>query len=131
MEVPRYVNKDAMEEVLEIGDMVLAKIWSINKRGIDLSVKSRGLGRIEEGLIFQINSNKVPRVIGKEGSMIKLIKEKTNCDVTVGQNGSILIVGKTIEDEIFAKKAILFVAENSYASGLTEKITKWFEEAKN
>ena len=45
MEVPRYVNKDAMEEVLAIGDMVLCKIWSIGKRGIDLSLKNRGSRR--------------------------------------------------------------------------------------
>ena len=33
-EVPRYVNKDAMEEVFKIGEMLIAKIWSMGKRGI-------------------------------------------------------------------------------------------------
>ena len=132
MEVPRFVNKNGMEEVLDIGDMVAAKIWSINRRGIDLSIKSHGLGRIDEGIIIEINPNKVPRVIGKEGSMIKIIKNKTGCDITVGQNGFIWIKGDKVEDEIFAKKAINFVVEKSYLSGLTEEIEKWFEgERKN
>ncbi|NCN86705.1 S1 RNA-binding domain-containing protein [archaeon] len=130
MEVPRFVNKDAMEEVLDIDDMVLAKIWSINKRGIDLSLKSRGLGKIEDGIIFEVNPNKVPRIIGKEGSMIKLIKDNTGCDVTVGQNGFVLIKGETISSELYAKRAVLFVAENSYVSGLTEAVDKWFKENK-
>ncbi|MDA3836312.1 MAG: exosome complex RNA-binding protein Rrp4 [Nanoarchaeota archaeon] len=131
MEVPRYVNKDAMEEVLTIDDMVTAKIWSINKRGIDLSLKGRGFGKIEEGLIFNVNSNKVPRIIGKEGSMIKIIKENTGCDITVGQNGTVLVEGNKIEDELFAKKAIMYIAERSFISGLTDLVTKWFTEQGN
>ncbi|HKL23553.1 MAG TPA: exosome complex RNA-binding protein Rrp4 [Candidatus Nanoarchaeia archaeon] len=129
-EVPRFVNKDAMDEVFDIGDIIIAKIWVINKRGIDLSVKSRGFGKVEEGLVFEINPNKVPRVIGKEGSMIKLIKENTGSDITVGQNGAVLIKGPTIDDELFAKRAILHVCEKSFISGLTDEITKWFEENK-
>jgi len=129
-EVPRYVNKDALDEVLDIGDIVIAKIWSISKRGIDLSLKSRGLGKVEEGMIFEVNANKVPRIIGKEGSMIKIIKDNTGCNITVGQNGMILIEGEKIEDELYAKKAILHVCDKSYMSGLTDEITKWFNENK-
>jgi len=130
MEVPRYVNKDALDEVMEIGDMTVAKIWSINQRGIDLSIRSRGLGKIEEGLIIDVNPNKVPRIIGKEGSMIKLIKDETGCNITVGQNGLIWIKGDKIEDELMAKKAILFIVEKSFVSGLTDEVTKWFKEGK-
>jgi len=130
MEVPRYVNKDSMEEVFDIGDMLLAKIWAINRRGIDLSTKTRGAGKIEEGLIFQVNPNKVPRIIGKEGSMIKIIRDHTNCDVTVGQNGGVLIEGPTTDAELFAKRAIQFIEEKSFMSGLTEEVTKWFGENK-
>ena len=129
-EVPRYVNKDGLEEVMDMGDMVVAKIWNINKRGIDLSIKSRGLGKIDEGIIVKINSNKVPRVIGKEGSMINIIKNETNCNITVGQNGWIWIQGDKIENELFAKKAILFVTEKSFVSGLTEEVEKWFKKEK-
>jgi len=129
-EVPRYVNKDELEEVMDIGNMIVAKIWSINKRGIDLTIKSRGLGKIDEGIIVKINPNKVPRAIGKEGSMINLIKDETKCNITVGQNGLIWIKGEKIEDELFAKKAILFVTEKSFVSGLTEEVKKWFDDVK-
>ncbi len=128
MEVPRYVNKDDLEEVFMIGDMMVAKIGAINKRGIDLTVKLKGLGRLDKGIIISINPNRVPRVIGKEGSMISLIKDKTKCRITVGQNGLIWINGDKIEDELFAKKAILYVAENSFMSGLTDEMKEWFEK---
>jgi exosome complex component RRP4 len=126
MEIPRYVNKDDLKEVMDIGDMVFAKIYSINKRGIDLTFKSKGLGKLEGGIIISINSNKVPRVIGKEGSMISLIKEETNCRITVGQNGMIWISGNKVEDELFAKRAILYITEKSFMSGLTEEMKRWF-----
>ncbi|MEN7981959.1 MAG: exosome complex RNA-binding protein Rrp4 [Nanoarchaeota archaeon] len=130
MEVPRFVNKDQLEEVLQIGDMVTAKIWAINKRGIDLSIKQRGLGRIDEGIIMKINPNKVPRIIGKEGSMIKMVKDETGCNITVGQNGFIWLKGDKIENELFAKKAIQFIESKSFVSGLTEEVQKWFEGEK-
>lgn len=130
MEVPRYVNKDNLEEVMDIGDCAVVKIWGINRRGIDVSLKSRGLGKIDEGMIIHINPQKVPRVIGKEGSMIKIIKDETGCNVTVGQNGLVWIQGNKIEDELLAKKAILFVTENSFISGLTDEVTKWFKNNK-
>ena len=127
-EVPRFVNKGNLDEVMDIGDIVISKIFSLNGRGIDLTVKSRGLGKIDKGIIFNVNPNKVPRIIGKEGSMVKMIRDSSSCNITVGQNGYILIEGEKIEDELFAKKAIEFVAENSFISGLTGKTEKWLSE---
>ena len=129
-EVPGFVSKDGLAEIMDIGDMVAAKIIGIGGRGIDLTIKLRGLGKIEDGLIIKINSNKVPRVIGKEGSMINLIKEESGCNITVGQNGLIWIKGNKIEDELLVKRAITFITEKSFTSGLTEEVKEWFEEEK-
>lgn len=127
-ETPRFVAKDRLDEVMKIGDICVVQIFSTNGRGIDLTIKSKGLGRIDEGIVFKINSNKVPRVIGKEGSMIKVIREYTNCNITVGQNGYIWIKGDKIDDELFAKRAIMFIAEKSFVEGLTEKVEEWFKK---
>ena len=129
-EVPRFVNKNAIDEVMDFGDLVVAKIIESRGRGIDMTLRSRGLGKIEDGMIIKVNPNKVPRIIGKEGSMVTLIKEKTGCNITVGQNGRVWLKGNTIEEELYAKKAIMFVADNSYISGLTDAVNKWFEENK-
>jgi exosome complex component RRP4 len=129
-EVPKYVNKDRLSDILDIEDMVVAKIIGVTNRGIDLTIKSRGLGKIDEGIIIKINSNKVPRIIGKEGSMINLIKKESGCNITVGQNGLIWIKGDKIEDELLVKKAVMFVSDKSIISGLTEEIKEWFEKNK-
>ena len=127
MECPRYLNKNDLSEFLDIGDLVIAKIDSVKRKGVDLTIKLKGLGKIDKGLLIKINPSKVPRVIGKEGSMINLIKQETGCEITVGQNGYVWINGKNYEGELFAKKAILLVAEQALMNGLTDRIKEWFE----
>ena len=129
-EVPRFVAKGELADVFDVGDIITAKIVGINGRGIDLTVKSRSLGKVDSGIIMEVNPNKVPRIIGKEGSMINLIKNETGCNITVGQNGLIWIQGSKIEDELFVKRAINFVSEKSYLTGLTEEVQKWFDAEK-
>ena len=130
-ECSKFVNKNDLAECYDIGDMIVTKVWSIKRKGIDLTAKGRNLGKLERGITVQINSNKVPRVIGKEGSMINLIKNESNCDITVGQNGIIWIRGRTVENELFAKQAINFVTEKSFIGGLTEKTKEWLEKNKD
>lgn len=129
-ESPRFINKNEMDQYLAIGDVVSAKIWSVNNKGIDLTLKGKGLGKLEGGFIFKVNSNRVPRVIGKEGSMINLIKERTKCNITVGQNGWIWIRGDNVDDEVKARRAVEFVTEKVYVEGLTDKMEEWFNQYK-
>ena len=127
-EAPRFINRNEMDQFLNIGDVVAAKIWSVKLKGIDLVMKGKGLGKLEGGFIFKIIPSRVPRVIGREGSMVNLIKEKTGCNITIGQNGWIWIQGTSFEAEAKARKAIEFVADKVFVSGLTEKVEHWFEE---
>jgi len=127
-EAPRFINRNEMDQFLDIGDVVAAKIWSVKSKGIDLAMKGKGLGKLEGGFIFKIIPSRVPRVIGREGSMVNLIKEKTGCNITVGQNGWIWIKGPNIDSEIKARRAIEFVSDKVYINGLTEKVEEWFAQ---
>lgn len=125
-ESPRFINQHEMDQFLAIGDMAAVKIWSIKGRGIDLTLKGKGLGKLEGGFIFKINASRVPRVIGREGSMINVIKDNTHCQITVGQNGWVWIRGESTDDELRARKAVEYIAENVHISGLTEHMEEWF-----
>ena len=129
-ESPRFINRSEMDQYLAVGDVVSAKIWGIKGKGIDLSLKGKGLGKLESGFIFRIIPSRVPRVIGREGSMVNLIKEKTGCNITVGQNGWIWIKGPNTDSEILARKAVEFVSDKVHVSGLTEKVEGWFAAQK-
>lgn len=127
-ESPRFINRNEMDQYLAIGDVISAKIWAVKGKGIDLTLKGKGLGKLEDGFIFRIIPSRVPRVIGREGSMVNLIKERTGCQITVGQNGWIWIKGQNTDAEIKARRAVEFVADKVHVSGLTERVEEWFEQ---
>jgi exosome complex component RRP4 len=129
-ETPRFINKNELHTFLAIGEMISAKIWSVNGKSIDLSFKGRGLGKLEGGFVFRINPSRVPRVIGREGSMINLIKENTGCNITVGQNGWIWVNGDDTDSKIKARRAIEFISDKVHIDGLTDKVETWFGENK-
>ena len=102
----------------------------VKKGGIDLTLKFRGLGVLEDGRLIKINPHKVPRVIGKEGSMINLIKDKTKTEITVGQNGFIWIKGD-LDGENKAENTIKLIESESGNAGLTEKVEKFLDGGNN
>jgi exosome complex component RRP4 len=127
-EVPRYVNKNEMAEFLDFGETVIVKVWDVKSRGVDVSMKMRGFGKIDGGMIIAVGPNKVPRIIGKEGSMVKMIKGATGCDVTVGQNGKVWISGKNTDGEVAARKIVEFIADNVTIDGLTDKVEAFIKD---
>ena len=90
-ECPGFIEESEMENVYGIGDLIVTRIFDVRRTSVDLTMKSRerGLGTIKSGIVVRVNPHRVPRVIGKEGSMIKMIKDASNCYITVGQNGLI------------------------------------------
>ncbi|MDE1858262.1 MAG: KH domain-containing protein, partial [Thaumarchaeota archaeon] len=86
-----------------------------------LSIRGEGYGKIDSGEIVKISPTKVPRLIGKRGSMINLISEKTGCDIRVGQNGAVVING-TPEGVVRAAKAVKIVEEETHAADLMARV---------
>jgi len=130
-ECPGFIETYEMEGVYGIGDLIVTKIFNVGRTSVDLTMKSRergSFGKIREGIVFRVNAHRVPRIIGKEGSMIQLIKDASKCNITVAQNGIIWIVGEKIEDQTFARKAVEYIVENVTAEGLTEKVEQWLKE---
>jgi exosome complex component RRP4 len=118
----RFVRNEEMSSLLAIDDAAVVKITKVTSQNlIDLTMKEPGLHKISGGRIVKINSQKVPRVIGKQGSMINLIKNKTGCNITVGQNGYVWIKG-TPDNERIVGEAIKLIEEKSHQEGLTEKM---------
>ena len=128
----RFIKKEEnLSEIIAIGDYVVAKIVNVTSQNlIDLTMREPGLYNIAGGRIIKINSQKVPRVIGKQGSMIQLIKENTGCEITVGQNGLVWLKG-TPEGELVAEKAIHLIEDKAHTEGLTERMQKFLTEQKS
>ena len=128
---PFKPQKNDLTEVLDVGDLVVAKIVAYDRtHDPQLSVNEPGLGKITRGQIVKITPTKIPRVIGKKGSMISLIKQETGCHIILGHNGVILITGKSLEDEELAMIAIRKIDEESHTTGLTDRISQLIKKEK-
>lgn len=124
-------QNDELSQVLNAGDLIVAKIASYDRaHDPQLTVGEPGLGKITRGQIMRVTPTKIPRVIGRKGSMISMIKQETNCQIILGLNGVILVTGKTTEDEDLAINAIRKIEQESHTSGLTDRITQLLKESK-
>ncbi len=74
-----FIRKDAdLREYFNIGDYIMTKITNVtSQRLVDITMKGPGLRKLVGGKVIQISPVKVPRIVGKAGSMINMIKEKT------------------------------------------------------
>lgn len=114
---------------MRVGDVILAFILSVDEaKKVQLTMRDREARRVEGGILMQISPTKVPRVIGKQGSMISMIKEMTRCRIFVGQNGVIWIDGDDA-NAILAEKAIRFIEERAQAFGVTEAVRELLERS--
>jgi len=128
---PFKPQKDDLSQVLDVGDLVVAKIVAYDRtHDPQLTVGEPGLGKITRGEIVKITPTKIPRVIGRKGSMISMIKQETGCQIILGLNGVILITGKNLEGEQLAMMAIHRINEESHTSGLTDRINQMLKEEK-
>lgn len=130
--VSEFVERTAdLSKYFDYGDYIVAQIINVtNPRVIDLTTKGPGFRKLDPGRIIKVEPTKVPRIIGKQGSMISMIKEYTNCKITVGQNGIAWISGENPEKELLAVKAIEKIQAESHISGLTERVKEFLERGK-
>lgn len=122
-----FIERGAdLSRYYDFGDLVVAKIAKVTRSmAIDLTMKGPGLRKLKGGRLVYVTPAKVPRVIGKQGSMINLIKEKTDCKISVGQNGWVWIQGEDTKKEMLATEAVMEIEKKAHLSGLTDEITKF------
>jgi len=128
---PFKPQKNDLPSIFDVGDLIIAKIVAYDRtRDPLLSVQEPGLGKITRGQIIEITPTKIPRVIGRKGSMISMLKHETGCQISIGQNGLILVNGRTIEDERLAVMAIHKIEQEAHTSGLTDRVTEMIRKEK-
>jgi len=121
-------SSDDMKSKLSNGDLVRVKILNFDRsRDPLLGLKSRGLGKIESGELVKISPTAVPRLIGKQGSMIQIIESATNARVQIGQNGWVVISCDDPVGLLKVKKAIAMIDSQSHVKDLMERVKSLLE----
>ena len=127
-EVPWKVEFGDTSKYLNIGNVVLLKVLMVDEsKKIQVTMNDAGLRKIEGGMLVEISHTKVSRVIGKSGSMIQMLKNMSDCRITVGQNGRIWIDGEGESAEAVAD-AIKMIEEEAQSHNLTERIKEFLEK---
>lgn len=115
-------EKKELSRVFDIGDVLFLRIVDVDEvKKVKLGLKGRGMGKFKGGVIVDIAPTKVPRLIGKKGSMINMIKDKTGCKIVVGQNGLVWVKGNEDMEQI-VKNIIKLIEKEAHTSGLTDRI---------
>ena len=124
-----YPTKSEMEERLSKGDIIFAKIANSDRQREPLiSIADQSLGKIDSGELVKISPAKIPRLIGKHGSMIQTIEGSTNATITVGQNGLIIL---KCDNSAGLKKAIAsvkMIGMIQYEVNIEDKIQNILDE---
>ncbi len=122
-------HADELATKLKTGDLVAARIANFDRtRDPLVTISDRDLGKIDSGILIEISPSKVPRLIGKRGSMIQMIEQATNAAVTIGQNGWVVVSCETPEGLLKAKKAIEMVNEKAHVANLTDQVKEMLDK---
>ena len=122
-------HADELSSKLKTGDLVAARIANFDRtRDPLITISDRDLGKIDSGILVEISPSKVPRLIGKRGSMIQMIEEATGAAVTIGQNGWVVVYCESPEGLLKAKKAIQMVNEQAHVANLTDQVKEMLDK---
>lgn len=120
------LTKTDMTKYFNFGDLIFAEISTVsNTKNVQLSMRNRKCRKLRGGRLLKVVSAKVPRIIGKAGSMVEMIKQMTNTQIVVGQNGVVWVKG---DHEDIAIDIITMIERKSHVHGLTDQVKTALEE---
>jgi exosome complex component RRP4 len=129
-EFPKRIESDEMSRHLRIGSSIMTRVKDVDPTmKVELTLNDRKLGQIKSGQVIEISHTRVPRLIGKGGSMISMLKKEVNCNIFVGQNGRIWISGGA-EDMDLALKTITLIQREAHTNGLTDRVVDFLKREK-
>jgi len=125
-----FIDRGAdLSRFFSIGDIIITKIVNVSSQKlVDVTMKGPGLRKLHGGRIFYVNTNKVPRIIGKHGSMVYMIKQATDCRILVGQNGVVWLSGEDPKMELLAQDTIKMIERDAHLQGLTDVVKAHLEK---
>ena len=119
---PAFVSKKELPENLKPGTIVSAKVAHVNEMNeLELEQSRVFYG----GDLISVSPVKIPRVIGRNGSMLEVLKRGTGCSMLVGRNGRIWLKGSNVG---LAIKAVEIIEREAHLDNLTDRVTSFLRE---
>ena len=122
---PWKVEVGETDRFLHVGDAVVVRVESLEATGrIGVTMLGDGLGKLEDGTIVTLSPARIPRVVGRNGSMIQTITSHTGAQIAVGQNGRIWIGGSP-EAIQRTREALRMIEEQGPRAGLSDRVESY------
>ena len=118
-------SRDDLSLKLNIGDIVLARVANMGSRDPLITIAGENLGQIDSGELVKISSAIIPQLTN---SIIQIIEEHTNANITVGQNGLVVLKCDNSTGLTKAIKSIKMFGMMSNNVSIEEKIKKFLDE---
>lgn len=123
------LGEEDISKYMDIGDVVVGRVQDVNElMNIRLEVTEHDRGKVSNGHLIEINPSRIPRVIGRKGSMISVLQNIGECNIEAGQNGRIIIWGEDPEKEDKVIEALFMIEREAHTSGLTERVRQFLEK---
>jgi exosome complex component RRP4 len=122
---PFQVDVGECERFLRVQDAVMVQVESLEATGrIGVTMLGEGLGKLEGGTIVRVSPARIPRIVGRGGSMIETIVRHTGAQIAVGQNGRIWIDG---DPEAIRRvgEVLRMIDDHGQRSGLTDRVESY------
>lgn len=116
-----FFPKSLITKELKIGQILFARVKGVD--GVEIS-ELDNINILPDGQIFSVSSVKVPRIIGKNDSMVNVLKKYTQSNILVGRNGWIWYISKNSN---LLENAISLISRNSQKSNLTNTIEEYLK----
>jgi exosome complex component RRP4 len=122
---PWKVDIGETDRFLGVGDSVVVQVENLEATGrIGVTMLGDGLGKLEGGTIVRISPARIPRVVGRGGSMIQTITGQTGAQVAIGQNGRVWVNGSP-EAIRRVTEVLRMIEQNGQRSGLTNRVESY------
>jgi len=124
-------RQDNSTDKYAIGDILIVKVLAADRLNKpELTTVGKYLGKRRDGLVITIDTPKIPRIIGRSGSMIKMLKNLTKSNIFVTQNGRIWLKAEDIAHERLLIDAIRKIEKEAHTVGLTDRVSEYIENEK-
>ncbi|MBN2421193.1 KH domain-containing protein [Candidatus Woesearchaeota archaeon] len=125
-----FIDKGAnLTRIYNFDDYIVCGITNVSSQKlVDLTMRGPGLRKLRGGRIIEVNTHKVPRIIGKSGSMVGMIKHATGVNIIVGQNGLVWLNSEEPAMEVLAVETIRKIEAEAHIAGLTDRIKEFLEK---
>lgn len=118
---PLYLSKKDVYKPVRSKAVISARVYKVNEVN---EVILSDVREFQGGEIIDVTPVKVPRIIGKSESMLKVLKDNTGASIFVGRNGRVWMKGENLD---LVTKGIRMIEKLSHTSNLTNKVDEFLK----